>query len=451
MRINRTALAVALLAGTASAHAGSGGAIVLDLTPLDALPGQGNWAVAPLLINSRGDLAGQASAGEYHAARWLKGGTIEDLHPAPGLLASWAKAINDSGVVVGDACIPPPGGNGPCGMYLWRNTPGVGNQQLDFWQTGVTAVTSIFPMRLSNDGGIAMTLRRDVMQGSGEHTVYYRDDVGWIDLSPLVTREETPRTRLIDVNNAGQVLIDHSWGGPLVRWSHAAGVEVLIENQSVFAEDMNDAGQITGSATFPSGSGAFTFSDEAGLVQLDPAGAFPNSRGEIIAESGAIAGYFDGGIFVYTAEAGMQDTGIGSFSFIVGFNSRGDLLANEHHPQTYEGTPKVRFAGQELVSLQELIDPAAEFITITGMSRINDARQFAVLGTLPVSPFTPVAYLVQVRCAADYDANGAAEVADIFAFLADWFAGTDKANVNRDGALDVSDIFSFLTAWFAGC
>jgi probable HAF family extracellular repeat protein len=256
---------------------------------------------------------------------------------------------------------------------------------------------------------------------------------------------------LIDVNNAGQVLLARSWGGPLVRWSAAAGVEVTFDESTVFGNAMNDAGQITGWSAFPAGSTAFLYDDAAGMVQLDPAGLFPDSYGEVIASSGAVAGYFDGGIFVYDQQHGMQDTGIGEFSSIVGLNSRGDLLANEHNPQTYASTPKVKFAGQPLVALQELIDPDQTFIVVSSATPINDNRQFAVLGSRPTSPFEPVAYFVQARCAADFDASGVAEVTDIFAFLSDWFAGADKANVNRDAALDVADIFAFLTAWFAGC
>jgi hypothetical protein len=67
------------------------------------------------------------------------------------------------------------------------------------------------------------------------------------------------------------------------------------------------------------------------------------------------------------------------------------------------------------------------------------------------SPFEQVAFFVQARCAADYDADGGAAVPDIFAFLADWFAGVEKANANGDGAMNVADIFAFLSDWFAGC
>lgn len=53
-------------------------------------------------------------------------------------------------------------------------------------------------------------------------------------------------------------------------------------------------------------------------------------------------------------------------------------------------------------------------------------------------------------CAADYNGNGTLEVADIFAFLNGWFAGSPLADFNG-GGLAVDDIFAFLNAWFAGC
>lgn len=53
-------------------------------------------------------------------------------------------------------------------------------------------------------------------------------------------------------------------------------------------------------------------------------------------------------------------------------------------------------------------------------------------------------------CPADYDGNTLREVTDIFAFLADWFAG-EPAAFNFGGTPGVPAIFAFLTAWFAGC
>jgi hypothetical protein len=57
-----------------------------------------------------------------------------------------------------------------------------------------------------------------------------------------------------------------------------------------------------------------------------------------------------------------------------------------------------------------------------------------------------------VPCPADFNGNGTTDVADIFAFLIAWFAGSPSADFNGSGgAPTVADIFVFLTAWFAGC
>lgn len=53
-------------------------------------------------------------------------------------------------------------------------------------------------------------------------------------------------------------------------------------------------------------------------------------------------------------------------------------------------------------------------------------------------------------CPADFDGNGEREVADIFEFLAAWFAG-DEAAQNFGGTPGVPAIFAFLTSWFGGC
>ena len=47
--------------------------------------------------------------------------------------------------------------------------------------------------------------------------------------------------------------------------------------------------------------------------------------------------------------------------------------------------------------------------------------------------------------------DNALTVADIFDFLAAWFASSPNADFNRNGAINVNDIFDFLAAWFAGC
>lgn len=54
-------------------------------------------------------------------------------------------------------------------------------------------------------------------------------------------------------------------------------------------------------------------------------------------------------------------------------------------------------------------------------------------------------------CNADYNGNGAADVADIFEFLGLWFAGNAAADFDGNDLVQVADIFAFLTSWFGGC
>ncbi|HMN41109.1 MAG TPA: GC-type dockerin domain-anchored protein [Phycisphaerales bacterium] len=60
-------------------------------------------------------------------------------------------------------------------------------------------------------------------------------------------------------------------------------------------------------------------------------------------------------------------------------------------------------------------------------------------------------FLTPRTCPADFNGNGTLEVADIFAFLNAWFAGSPAADFDGLSGLQVADIFAFLNAWFAGC
>ncbi len=88
-----------------------------------------------------------------------------------------------------------------------------------------------------------------------------------------------------------------------------------------------------------------------------------------------------------------------------------------------------------------------------------DAGGLALVGVVddgdPLSSNTLVSYRVtgpvEAPCAADADGNGSVEVADIFAFLARWFADDPRADFDGDGVRGVADVFAFLSAWFAGC
>jgi hypothetical protein len=54
-------------------------------------------------------------------------------------------------------------------------------------------------------------------------------------------------------------------------------------------------------------------------------------------------------------------------------------------------------------------------------------------------------------CRANFDGANGVQVADIFAFLSAWFAGSPSANIDGVNGVAVPDIFAFLSLWFAGC
>ena len=78
---------------------------------------------------------------------------------------------------------------------------------------------------------------------------------------------------------------------------------------------------------------------------------------------------------------------------------------------------------------------------VIGLFRPGSPEEVAAMVPVPARP----------SCLADHDGNGHVEVADIFAFLGDWFAGLPAGDALGDGGNGVPDIFAFLAAWFSGC
>jgi hypothetical protein len=54
-------------------------------------------------------------------------------------------------------------------------------------------------------------------------------------------------------------------------------------------------------------------------------------------------------------------------------------------------------------------------------------------------------------CPGDFDHSGTLDVLDLFDYLAAWFAGNPRTDVNTLPGPDVLDIFDFLASWFEGC
>jgi hypothetical protein len=87
------------------------------------------------------------------------------------------------------------------------------------------------------------------------------------------------------------------------------------------------------------------------------------------------------------------------------------------------------------------VSPRGDLWVGGDFTRVAAGRPAAGVARLTRSP----------ACPADFDCSGAADLADIFGFLAAWFAGDPRADFDGAGGVALPDIFAFLTAWFAGC
>jgi Zn-dependent metalloprotease len=91
-------------------------------------------------------------------------------------------------------------------------------------------------------------------------------------------------------------------------------------------------------------------------------------------------------------------------------------------------------------------------LTITGLG-IADAADYDVVVTNSCGPATSAAAALTVNpaCPTMRDAAHALFAADIFDFLAAYFAADPRADFNQSGVVSVQDIFDYLAAYFAGC
>jgi hypothetical protein len=60
-------------------------------------------------------------------------------------------------------------------------------------------------------------------------------------------------------------------------------------------------------------------------------------------------------------------------------------------------------------------------------------------------------FQLTTTCRIDFNANGRADIDDIFTYLAAWFRQEPSTNFDTSPAIALDDLFIFLSAWFAGC
>jgi hypothetical protein len=143
-------------------------------------------------------------------------------------------------------------------------------------------------------------------------------------------------------------------------------------------------------------------------------------------------------------------TGVNSTVFTLCAMPNGDLLAGGWftvaggQPAKYlarwNGSTWSQFAGGTANVVKEIVKAKNNDIVIAGGFTSAGGRPFSFIAQ----------WTDRAECDGDFNCSGTLEVADIFDYLAAWFAGDPATDLNGDG-LSVQDIFRYLNAWFAGC
>lgn len=129
----------------------------------------------------------------------------------------------------------------------------------------------------------------------------------------------------------------------------------------------------------------------------------------------------------------VDDAGNRSLPLVRGMSTLRDAASNDY--------TLVNFASPFWYThKRHVANDSGAMVTIATIQREGQEPEEAIILLAPDSPALVVA---------DFNQDGVVNPADIFAFLAAYFAGDSRADMNGSGALEVSDIFAFLNEYFA--
>jgi len=242
-----------------------------EMTALPPFPGGFNsYATA---VNNRGEIVGWAENGvadptcntalqtlQFRAVIWEKDGTMKELPPLPGDSTSAATAINDRGQVVGisGACGIAVGGVSAAHSVLWQNgvpseIPNLGGHT---WNT---------PAAINNQGTVVGFSLPAGQDGTRNFEAFL-----WTQAGGLQRLGKLPgdiRAEALGVNEKNQV-VGLSRGGPFLFrafiWQNGVMTDLSTMTTAgsqflLFANDINDRGEITGESFDPNTQAAPAF------------------------------------------------------------------------------------------------------------------------------------------------------------------------------------------------
>lgn len=233
------------------------------MTPLPPFPGGfSSYATA---VNNRGEIVGWAENGvqdrtcqsafqtlEFRAVVWEPDGTMKELPPLPGDSTSAATAINDLGQVVGisGACGVAVGDTSAAHSVLWQSgvPSNIGDLGGHTWNT---------PTAINNHGTVVGFSLPAGQDGTRNFEAFLWTEAGGI--KRLGKLPGDIRAEALGVNENNQV-VGLSRGGPFLfrafLWQN--GVMSDLNSMTVagsqfllYANDINDRGEITGESFDP--------------------------------------------------------------------------------------------------------------------------------------------------------------------------------------------------------
>jgi probable HAF family extracellular repeat protein len=296
LAIRNIALAIACLLVTRTAHSQN------SIVDLGTLGGSSSSATA---VNAGGDVVGVSfTSGDaaQHAFFWSAAGGMVDVGTLGGT-NSFATAINASGLVVGYSDVT---GNGAQHAFAWSQANGI----VDLGTLG-GPWSQAFAV---NDAGQVAGQAVPASPPPGpypQHAFLWTQGGGMIDLGTLGTYSQA-----FAINSNAQVVGQSAIGtdGRAFSWTQAGGM-VDINMLPGNADDLNNSGQVVGSAYFNGccTNHAYSWTSAGGTVELGTLGG-SDSWAQDVNAAGHIAGlsFNSGGhyrTFFWTASGGMTDVG----------------------------------------------------------------------------------------------------------------------------------------------